>query len=161
MFIFLMILRKCPVFRPSARPTNSYSLRSYRIGRLSIEFESKKYNESRRDGFSNLRGAEKKPDYCLGAAKREKKKSGVEVGNVEIWHMKFVKVPIPGPRGGLTLYVFLLKSCCVYPTWFGQVATERKQQHDSVVQGPPCHHRAQGSSVNPFGYPPLSDHRAP
>ena len=24
--------------------------------------------------------------------------------------------------------------------------------------GVPCHHRAQGSSVNPFGYPPLSDH---
>ena len=23
--------------------------------------------------------------------------------------------------------------------------------------GAPCHHRAQGSSVNPFGYPPLSD----
>ena len=62
------------------------------------------------------------------------------------------------PRGGLTLYVFLLRSCCAYPTWLGRAGTERKQQqHDSVVQGPPCHHRAQGSSVNPFGYPPLSD----
>ena len=72
--------------------------------------------------------------------------------------MKFGKVFLIGPRGGLTLYVFLLKSCCVYPTWLGRAGTERKQQHDSVVQGPPCHHRAQGSSVNPFGYPPLSDH---
>ena len=65
------------------------------------------------------------------------------------------------PRGDLTLYVFLLMSCCVYPTWFGRAGTERKQQqqHDSVIQGPPCHHRAQGSSVNPFGYPPLSDHQ--
>ena len=25
------------------------------------------------------------------------------------------------------------------------------------MQGFPCHHRAQGSLVNPFGYPPLSD----
>ena len=42
-----------------------------------------------------------------------------------------------GPRGGLTLCVFLLTSCCVYPTWLGRAATERKQQqHDSVVQGP-------------------------
>ena len=75
--------------------------------------------------------------------------------------MKFVKVSIPGPRGGLTLYVFLLRSCCVYPTWLGRRGTPRKQQqqHDTVVQGPPCHHRAQGSSVNPFGYPPLSDDR--
>ena len=63
------------------------------------------------------------------------------------------------PRGGLTLCVFLLTSCCVYPTWLGRAATERKQQDDSVVQGPPCHHRAQGSLVNPFGYPPLSDIR--
>ena len=27
----------------------------------------------------------------------------------------------------------------------------------TVMQVPPCHHHAQGSSVNPFGYPPLSD----
>ena len=41
------------------------------------------------------------------------------------------------PRGGLTLYVFLLTSCRVYPTWLGRARTERKQQqHDSVVQGP-------------------------
>ena len=53
--------------------------------------------------------------------------------------MKFVKVSIPGPRGGLTLYVFLLRSCCVYPTWLGRRGTPRKQQqhqHDTVVQGP-------------------------
>ena len=47
-------IMKMTEFRPSARPTNSYSLRSYRIGRLPIEFESKKDCESRRDGFSNL-----------------------------------------------------------------------------------------------------------
>ena len=66
---------------------------------------------------------------------------------------------LPLPRGGLTLYVFLPRSCCAYPTRLGRRATPRKQQqqHDTVVQGPPCHHRAQGSSVNPFGYPPLSD----
>ena len=34
---------------------------------------------------------------------------------------------------------------------------QQQQRHDDVVQGVPCHHRAQGSSVNPFGYPPLSD----
>ena len=31
------------------------------------------------------------------------------------------------------------------------------QQHDGVAQRPRSHHRAQGVSVNPFGYPPLSD----
>ena len=35
--------------------------------------------------------------------------------------------------------------------------TQQQQRHDDVVQGVPCHHRVQGSSVNPFGYPPLSD----
>ena len=42
------------------------------------------------------------------------------------------------PRGGLTLCVFLLTSCYVYPTWLGRARTERKQQqqHDSVVQRP-------------------------
>ena len=77
-----MILWKWPIFRPSARPTNSYSLRSYRIGRLSIEFESKQDNDISRDGFSNFRGAEKKPDYCLGAAKRGKKVGGLRL---EMW----------------------------------------------------------------------------
>ena len=86
----LMTLWKWPIFRPSARPTNSYSLRSYRIGILSVEFESNKYNEIRRDGFSNLRGAEKRPDYCLGAAKRGKQNVGDwgwKCGNMtyEIW----------------------------------------------------------------------------
>ena len=46
---------KCTIFL-----TNSYSLRSYWIGGLPIEFESKNDCESRRDCFPNLRGAEKK-----------------------------------------------------------------------------------------------------
>ena len=44
-----------------------------------------------------------------------------------------------GRAGVLTLCVFLLTSCCVYPTWLGRARMERKlqqQQHDSVVQGP-------------------------
>ena len=47
-------------------------------------------------------------------------------------------VSLIGPRGGLTLCVFLLTSCYVYPTWLGRARTERKQQqqHDSVVQRP-------------------------
>ena len=32
-----------------------------------------------------------------------------------------------------------------------------QQRHDGVAQRPRCHHRVQGASVNPFGYPPLSD----
>ena len=39
----------------------------------------------------------------------------------------------------------------------GDGAETTTQRHDDVVPGVPCHHRAQGSSVNPFGYPPLSD----
>ena len=35
----------------------------------------------------------------------------------------------------------------------------QQQQPEFVGQGPLCHHRAQGSSVNPFGYPPLSNDR--
>ena len=69
----------------------------------------------------------------------------------------------PLPRGGLTLYVFLPRSCCAYSTRLERRATpprkQQQQQHDTVVQGPPCHNRAKGSSVNPFGYPPLSDKR--
>ena len=51
-------------------------------------------------------------------------------------------------------YVLLCLSHLVRASGDGQETT---QQHDSVVQGPLCHHRAQGGSVNPFGYPPLSD----
>ena len=36
-------------------------------------------------------------------------------------------------------------------------AETTQQRHDGVAQRPRCHHRVQGSSVNPFGYPPLSD----
>ena len=53
-------------------------------------------------------------------------------------------------------YVLLCLSHLVRASGHGEETTTQ-QQHDSVVQGPPCHHRAQGSSVNPFGYPPLSD----
>ena len=88
-------------------------------------------------------------------------RAGGQAGGTHRRMYCLVKMFLIGPRGGLTLCVFLLTSCCVYPTWLGRAGTERKQQHDSVVQGPPCHHRAQGSSVNPFGYPPLSDDRPP
>ena len=63
----------------------------------------------------------------------------------------------PLPRGELPPHVFLPRSRSSDPTGRGRSGTTRKQRHDTVVQGPPCHHRAQGSSVNPFGCPPLSD----
>ncbi len=34
---------------------------------------------------------------------------------------------------------------------------KQQQQHDGIVHGSRSIHRAQGVSVNPFGYPPLSD----
>ena len=71
------------------------------------------------------------------------------------------KTAISLPRGDLTLYVDLPRSCSADPTGRGRSGTTRKQRHHSVVQGVPCHPRAQGSSVNPFGYPPLSDNVFP
>ena len=67
----------------------------------------------------------------------------------------------PLPRGDLPPHVFLPRPRWSDPTGRGRRGTTRKQQqhqrHDGVAQRPRCHHRAQGSSVNPFGYPPLSD----
>ena len=51
-------------------------------------------------------------------------------------------------------YDLLCLSHLVWASWHGEETTTRFRR-----AGAPCHHRAQGSSVNPFGYPPLSDDR--
>ena len=37
----------------------------------------------------------------------------------------------PLPRGGLTLYVFLPRSCCAYPTRLGRRATARNNENNN------------------------------
>ena len=66
---------------------------------------------------------------------------------------------IPLPHGDLPPRVFLSRPRWSHPIlrWRSGTARKHQHQHDDVAQGVPCHHRAQGSSVNPFGYPPLSD----
>ena len=140
------------------RPTNSYALCFKRLGSLSIECESKK--------VAKARGAEKKTHYCLEAAKPRKKAAGEEGVRLERWkdqQSQNMSVPIPGSRGGLTLYVFLLKPCYVYPTLLGRRGApwkqqhQHQQQHDTVMQVPPTAITRAVGLVNPFGYPPLSD----
>ena len=65
-------------FDDIAKMTDSLCL--YRIGRLSIEFESKQNILKAAGSFlPYLRGAEKQTDYRLGAAAREKTSRAVEV----------------------------------------------------------------------------------
>ena len=59
-------------------------------------------------------------------------------------------------RGALDMRKLVPRPRREFSTWLGRRGTAREQQ-DVFGQGSPSHHRAQGSSVNPFGYPPLSD----
>ena len=52
-------------------------------------------------------------------------------------------------------YVLLCLSHLVRASGHGEETTTTTTRFRRA--GAPCHHRAQGSSVNPFGYPPLSD----
>ena len=62
----------------------------------------------------------------------------------------------PLPCGGLTLYVFLPRSCCAYPTWLGRRGTLRNNTIPSC-RGPVP--RAVRLILS--GIPPLSDDRPP
>ena len=77
-------IMKMTDFRPSARPTNSYSLRSYRIGRLSIEFESKKKIMKAAGMVFQIYEEPRKSRTTVWELQNAEKKSGGEVGNVEI-----------------------------------------------------------------------------
>ena len=59
-----------------------------------------------------------------------------------------------GPRGGPTLCVFLLTSCCVYPTWLGRAAMERKQHNNNNNNNntiPSCRGPVPSSRPGQFG----------
>ena len=57
--------------------------------------------------------------------------------------------------GRFSSYVLLCLSHLVRASGDGEETTTTTTRFRRP--GVPCHHRAQGSSVNPFGYPPLSD----
>ena len=78
-------------------------------------------------------------------------------------HHQLMRRRLRSGRAGISPPTFFFPGL-VRPIPTGEAGRGRreKQQHDGVAQRPRSHHRAQGTSVNPFGgHPPLSDHRPP
>ncbi len=85
------------------------------------------------------------------------------VGSVRKNSLFVRKMPSIRPRGHLPPGVFLPRSCPSFPTRRGRKGTRGDNTTTTTTwwrcPEAPCHHRAQGGLVNPFGYPPLSDNK--
>ena len=128
-------------------------------------FKNSMFKHSYRDGVDPLRSALKKESryrkfHRIPSKSNLFRAKSMFYSEFARWLFFARGAPIPLPRGDLPPHVFLPRPRSSDPTGRGWRATPRKQQHqrhDDVAQGVPCHQRVQGSSVNPFGYPPLSD----